>query len=371
MTCPHCHTLSCYICREIIHGYDHFDEVIFIVVHFSSIVTKRTSVVFIGAKTEVFPEKMCSLGQSRGTARAGGQRKFLISIHFAGDLNVVSFPTFFQAAAAREKAIKQVKTENPDLDKKELEVELPKVHTGPAVGPAAQVRRGNVHHHQQDYPLIFPPDFDLPPALRQQPAREPQPRFRLPQPERRRQPPLALPPARLRPPAPLVLPPLQRLPVVFDHPPPAAHAIPARMPQAAANPHLHPPGARMPVPNVDAQAPHFVHYHGPGLVGAGAAAAAVMNQLRPVVPQLPVIQDAQLALRQIQQEHEAQLVRLHVQQQQQQHIMDRHRAHMELALGAIQQQQQHRQQQQFQFVMQAQAVPEWGAPQNMQQRRHR
>lgn len=26
MTCPHCRTLSCYICRKIINGYDHFHQ---------------------------------------------------------------------------------------------------------------------------------------------------------------------------------------------------------------------------------------------------------------------------------------------------------------------------------------------------------
>jgi len=26
MSCPDCHTLSCYICRNIISGYDHFDQ---------------------------------------------------------------------------------------------------------------------------------------------------------------------------------------------------------------------------------------------------------------------------------------------------------------------------------------------------------
>lgn len=26
MTCPNCHTVSCYVCRKIIHGYGHFDE---------------------------------------------------------------------------------------------------------------------------------------------------------------------------------------------------------------------------------------------------------------------------------------------------------------------------------------------------------
>jgi hypothetical protein len=26
MSCPHCRTLSCYICRQIIKGYDHFDQ---------------------------------------------------------------------------------------------------------------------------------------------------------------------------------------------------------------------------------------------------------------------------------------------------------------------------------------------------------
>ncbi|KAF8415232.1 hypothetical protein L210DRAFT_2744704 [Boletus edulis BED1] len=27
MTCPNCHTVSCYICRKIIVGYDHFSNV--------------------------------------------------------------------------------------------------------------------------------------------------------------------------------------------------------------------------------------------------------------------------------------------------------------------------------------------------------
>lgn len=27
MTCTYCHTVSCYVCRSIIRGYDHFDEV--------------------------------------------------------------------------------------------------------------------------------------------------------------------------------------------------------------------------------------------------------------------------------------------------------------------------------------------------------
>ncbi|THH12108.1 hypothetical protein EW146_g7819 [Bondarzewia mesenterica] len=26
MTCPHCRTLSCYVCRKIVHGYDHFHQ---------------------------------------------------------------------------------------------------------------------------------------------------------------------------------------------------------------------------------------------------------------------------------------------------------------------------------------------------------
>ena len=32
MSCPNCHTLSCYICRQVITGYDHFNQVgIFVV----------------------------------------------------------------------------------------------------------------------------------------------------------------------------------------------------------------------------------------------------------------------------------------------------------------------------------------------------
>jgi TRIAD3 protein (E3 ubiquitin-protein ligase RNF216) len=26
MTCPHCKTLVCYVCRQVIKGYDHFNQ---------------------------------------------------------------------------------------------------------------------------------------------------------------------------------------------------------------------------------------------------------------------------------------------------------------------------------------------------------
>ncbi|KIM37082.1 hypothetical protein M413DRAFT_281321 [Hebeloma cylindrosporum] len=27
MTCPNCRTLSCYVCRKVVTGYEHFDQV--------------------------------------------------------------------------------------------------------------------------------------------------------------------------------------------------------------------------------------------------------------------------------------------------------------------------------------------------------
>ena len=34
MSCPNCHTLSCYICRQVINGYDHFNQVGVLVLKF-------------------------------------------------------------------------------------------------------------------------------------------------------------------------------------------------------------------------------------------------------------------------------------------------------------------------------------------------
>ncbi|KAH8112643.1 hypothetical protein DFH11DRAFT_1511497 [Phellopilus nigrolimitatus] len=94
MTCPHCRTLSCYICRQIITSYDHFDSV-------------------IGNRQGSSANTKCNLWDP---------------VEKRHDEEV---------AMAREKAMQEVREENPELDSKDLEVELPK--TAPAAVARAQL----------------------------------------------------------------------------------------------------------------------------------------------------------------------------------------------------------------------------------------
>ncbi|KAL5525503.1 hypothetical protein ACEPAG_6839 [Sanghuangporus baumii] len=86
MTCPNCRTLSCYICRQIIKGYDHFDQ--------------------------------------RHPANTNGQSS--TSKQKCQLWDPVEQRHNQEVAAARERAIKEVESANPEIDKNQLEVELPK-----------------------------------------------------------------------------------------------------------------------------------------------------------------------------------------------------------------------------------------------------
>ncbi|KAL5476607.1 hypothetical protein ACEPAI_3287 [Sanghuangporus weigelae] len=86
MTCPNCRTLSCYICRQIIKGYDHFDQ--------------------------------------RHPANTNGQPS--TSKQKCQLWDPVEQRHNQEVAAARERAIKEVESANPEIDKNQLEVELPK-----------------------------------------------------------------------------------------------------------------------------------------------------------------------------------------------------------------------------------------------------
>ncbi|KAL5526297.1 hypothetical protein ACEPAF_8020 [Sanghuangporus sanghuang] len=99
MTCPNCHTLSCYICRQIIKGYDHFDQ--------------------------------------RHPANMNGQPS--TSKQKCQLWDPVEQRHNQEVAAARERAIKEVENANPEIDKNQLEVELPK-----AVPAANNARVGQV-----------------------------------------------------------------------------------------------------------------------------------------------------------------------------------------------------------------------------------
>ncbi|KIY45011.1 hypothetical protein FISHEDRAFT_18691, partial [Fistulina hepatica ATCC 64428] len=81
MTCPNCGTLSCYICRQIVHGYNHFDQ--------------RQS----GASTS--KSKKCVLWDSVEQRHAD------------------------EVKAAAAKAVQEYAEEHPDVDAKDIKVDLP------------------------------------------------------------------------------------------------------------------------------------------------------------------------------------------------------------------------------------------------------
>ena len=56
MTCPNCRTLSCYVCRQVVTGYEHFDQVC-LHVNFSS----TRTIYFVQRRPIVdsFPNPFC------------------------------------------------------------------------------------------------------------------------------------------------------------------------------------------------------------------------------------------------------------------------------------------------------------------------
>ncbi|KAF9468244.1 hypothetical protein BDZ94DRAFT_1154032 [Collybia nuda] len=91
MTCPNCHTLSCYICRQVITGYDHFNQV--------PIPTTSAN----AAK--------CLLWDAVEQRHAE------------------------EVATAAQRALEEYKQKNPDVDEKELHVDLPPAPAAPPQPP--------------------------------------------------------------------------------------------------------------------------------------------------------------------------------------------------------------------------------------------
>ncbi|KAI0691586.1 hypothetical protein C8Q76DRAFT_634530 [Earliella scabrosa] len=95
MTCPNCGTLSCYICRKVIVGYDHFNNP-----------------PGQGGRSN---SKKCPLWDASVEGRHSDE-----------------------VTAAAKKALEEYKRAHPELDEKEIAVDLPPPAAGPSRGTAAE-----------------------------------------------------------------------------------------------------------------------------------------------------------------------------------------------------------------------------------------
>ncbi|KII87947.1 hypothetical protein PLICRDRAFT_176699 [Plicaturopsis crispa FD-325 SS-3] len=95
MTCPNCHTVSCYICRKVINGYEHF----------------ANPPPYNRAPD---PSK-CVLWDNGGNPEA----------RHADEVN-----------EAAKKALEEYKRDHPDVDEKDIKIDLPPAPAAPVAGPA-------------------------------------------------------------------------------------------------------------------------------------------------------------------------------------------------------------------------------------------
>ena len=129
MACPNCMTLSCYVCRKVINGYDHFNEVrhvLFWPFPLRMWVKRRHGPV---SRNE---QKMRVNAYSGIKSRKGTRKKY-IYLHS-------SYPPYsrtqryYQVEEAQKKAIAEYRKEHPEMGEDALHVELPEVTTGEAGG---------------------------------------------------------------------------------------------------------------------------------------------------------------------------------------------------------------------------------------------
>ncbi|KAJ3490885.1 hypothetical protein NLJ89_g11396 [Agrocybe chaxingu] len=106
MTCPHCRTLSCYVCRKVINGYEHFNQT---------------------------PAGRPSTSQNDGKCLLWDQ----VEERHAAEVK-----------AAAEKALADWKRDHPDVDEENVKVDIPKAAPQPA--PAAAVQA-----------VVLPPGYNI------------------------------------------------------------------------------------------------------------------------------------------------------------------------------------------------------------------
>ncbi|KAK0190321.1 hypothetical protein F5146DRAFT_1043758 [Armillaria mellea] len=107
MVCPNCHTLSCYVCRQVITGYDHFNQ------------------------------------QAPGAPTASKSKKCLL-------WDSVDVRHSDEVKAAAEQALAEYRRDHPDIDEADIRVDLPKPPPPPAPAPALRMQdlyHRAYHHH--------------------------------------------------------------------------------------------------------------------------------------------------------------------------------------------------------------------------------
>ncbi|GLB44121.1 putative in Between Ring fingers [Lyophyllum shimeji] len=106
MTCPHCSTLSCYVCRNIITGYDHFDQ------------------------------------SQPGSGSSKNAGKCLL-------WEPVEQRHADEVKAAAERALAEYKRDNPDVEEKDIKIDLPVAPPPPAAANNPYGYPYAINHHVQ------------------------------------------------------------------------------------------------------------------------------------------------------------------------------------------------------------------------------
>lgn len=153
MTCPNCTTLSCYVCRKVITGYDHFNEVCHIFLcSFPSLIRvehRRDLVSLNGQKMRA--------NVYFGIKSRRGIRKRYIRLSFC----LSSCSRCYQVEEAQKRAVAEYRKEHPEIGEDTLKVELPK-GTAEASGSRDQRRRGRrVPLYERIEPLRPAQDLEL------------------------------------------------------------------------------------------------------------------------------------------------------------------------------------------------------------------
>jgi hypothetical protein len=154
MTCPNCNTMSCYICRQVIRGYDHFGNVSLWLILFRCPSSCSWFLFHIRSHRLIravqTPKNVyCGIPLNRDT-----QTRWASSFHSCHRLcesgysfELAIFSNLTQVTKAAQEALEEYKRQHPNMDQEELkaiEVDLPPPPPPPpqlpahgaAIGPA-------------------------------------------------------------------------------------------------------------------------------------------------------------------------------------------------------------------------------------------
>ncbi|KAK0207116.1 hypothetical protein DFS33DRAFT_645375 [Desarmillaria ectypa] len=112
MVCPNCHTFSCYVCRQVITGYDHFNQ------------------------------------QAPGASRTSKSKKCLL-------WDSVEVRHSDEVKEAAERALAEYRRDHPDIDEADIKVDLPKPP------PLQQVQDPFHHAYHHQLHMALPPGVNI------------------------------------------------------------------------------------------------------------------------------------------------------------------------------------------------------------------